>query len=470
MKLRTKFSFLTCTLTIIVVLGVSIFLYIAEKQLLIKELKENQSNIIRGLSEVSKESLITSNEILLINYINKIKQTRGIEYAMLTTTNGKIKAHTNINLLGSKIMKSLKIKASVLEEQTYFNDKNEEISVMSTPVIIDGKSRGIIWVGFSQNILNKIVDETLRKTRKRILAVASTGLIIGIFGAIILSSMMTKPIKKMALGAKSIGQGKLDTVIQVKSRDELGNLAKDLNKMAKKLAELDQMKQDFVSSITHEFRSPLNAMGIHFDLLFKGHLGELNEKQKESLIILKNNSSRLRMFIDDLLDVAKLEIGKMVINSNFFNLTSVIKETFDFYKVQADQKEIKLQTELSNSSPEVYADQDRTRQVLTNLLNNAIKFTPENGIITINAKVKDKSFVEVSIKDTGMGIPKDQQMSIFDKFEQVKGIRKKVVGQKGTGLGLAIVKGIVEGQGGKIWVESESGKGSTFYFTIPTRG
>jgi signal transduction histidine kinase len=303
---------------------------------------------------------------------------------MLTSPDGEILAHTNIELLGSRIEKSLIINQNVLAghySQLYNEDAGHMISAISQPVSANEEIRGIAWVGFSQNTLNEIVNETLEKTRRRIIGVATFGLVIGFLGAVLLASMMTKPIKKMAQGAESIGQGKLDTVIRVQTNDELGSLAKDLNIMAKKLAELDQMKQDFVSSITHEFRSPLNAMGIHFDLLFKGHLGELNENQKESLTILKNNASRLAIFIDDLLDIAKIERGKMVINSSYFAIPSIIHETRDFYKVQADKKSIEITTEISDILPNVYADPDRTRQILTNLLNNAIKFTPDNGTI-----------------------------------------------------------------------------------------
>ncbi len=470
MKLRTKFSLLTCTLTIIVVLGVSVFLYIAEKQLLIEEINENQKNVISGLLEVSKESLITSNQILVINYLNKIKDTRGVLFAMLTTAKGDIKAHTDINQLGKKIEEPLIITDDMVNNSvmgSYVNKKSESVIINSSPVIIKSKNRGLVWVAFSQAVLNSIVDETLKKTRKRIVGVAGIGLIIGFLGAVVLSSMMIKPIKKMVQGAESIGSGKLDTVIEVTSKDELGSLARDLNKMASKLSELDQMKQDFISSITHEFRTPLNAMGIHFDLLFKGRLGEINEKQKESLEVLKNNASRLGMFIDDLLDIAKLEKGKMAVNMTEFNLTEVIKEIASFYKVQADQKDIVLNIELEEALPDVKADPDRTRQVLTNLLNNAIKFTGEKGRITIGARLNVENAIDIYIKDTGMGIPEDQIGGIFNKFEQVKGIRSEVVGQKGTGLGLAIVKGLVENQGGKIWVESEVSKGTVFYFTVP---
>lgn len=442
--------------------------YLAQKKLLKKEMQENQLNIVKGLVEVGKESLITSNEIIVINYISQMKNTPGVAFAMLTKPDSEILAHTSIELLGQKV-KDLKINYSGEGAPFYqdYTDKNGlALVVVSLPVIMNGGTEGIAWAGFSKEFIETKIRESLKKTRKGIITVSAVGLLIGFLGAVILSITMTRPIRKMADGAESIGRGKLDTVIDVSSKDELGNLAKDLNRMAEQLKELDQMKQDFVSSITHEFRSPLNAMGIHFDLLFKGHLGALNEKQKESLEVLKNNSSRLGMFIDDLLDIAKIERGKMTINPVKFSLSPVINEIKDFYRVQADQKHITLKAEAAGNLPEVYADPDRTRQVLTNLLNNAIKFTSENGTITLSAVKKDDA-VHVSVKDTGMGIPADELDSVFNKFEQVKGVRQKVKGQKGTGLGLAIVKGIVEGQGGKIRVESELGKGSTFTFTLP---
>ncbi|MBN1384348.1 MAG: HAMP domain-containing histidine kinase [Elusimicrobia bacterium] len=491
MKLRTKFSLLSALLVTLSILGVSIFLLIVEKRHLLSEMEKSKNDTMRSLIKVSEESLITRNRILILNYMKEMKKVRGVVYAKLIDTDKKILAHTETNLIGetdSTPETSKAISASEILIQSYISSSREEISDISSPVLVKGKKQGVAQIGFSQTVLNNIVKTSLAKTRNRIFGVAFVVLIIGILGATILAAIMTSPIKRMAHGADLIGQGKLDTKIEVVSKDELGDLAKDLNIMAEKLKELDEMKQDFVSSITHEFRSPLNAMGIHFDLFFKGQLGNITEEQKESLTILKNNAARLGRFIDDLLDIAKIERGKMEINPESFDVLSAADEVFQLMKVQAEKKGIELKLDIPKDLPKVFADPGRTSQIITNLVSNAIKFTPEKGKITIKALVKEfeglgvgeltqelknsrtqepQNCIRVSVSDTGMGIPKDQIEKIFSKFEQVKGVKNKIEGPKGTGLGLAIVRGLVEGQGGKIWAESEPDKGSTFYFTLP---
>jgi len=278
--------------------------------------------------------------------------------------------------------------------------------------------------------------------------------------------MMTKPIKQMAKGAELIGQGKLDTEISVKGKDELGSLARDLNKMSRQLKEIDQMKSDFVTSVTHELRSPLTSLTMYIDLFLKGGAGELNDKAKKFLTIMERSNNRLSRFIDDLLDMAKIERGKMEIKKEPLGILPIVSETVQLIKPQADEKDIEITMDISDNLPLVFVDGDRTRQIITNLLSNSIKFTPEKGKVSI--KIQDEGeHVQVSISDTGIGIPPEQINRIFDKFEQVREVRERVKGPKGTGLGLAIVKSLVEAQGGKIWVESEVDKGSTFYFTLP---
>ncbi|MGM0441517.1 MAG: ATP-binding protein [Elusimicrobiota bacterium] len=454
MKLRTKFSLLTCTLTVLVVLGVSIFFYIAEKNMLFKEIQENKISLTNGLAEVSKESFITSNQIMLINYIKQIKNLNPeVAFAASYTSRGEIIAHSNSELIG--------------EQSSKLFENNENISVTTTTVRTNNKPRGTAIIGFSDKFLQDKIDDGLAETRKKIAAVGGAGLLIGFIGAVILSVIMTKPIKKMTQAAEKIGDGNLDTKIDVTRKDELGGLAEDINRMAKKLKELDEMKQDFISSVTHEFRSPLNAMAIHFDLLFKGRLGEMTEEQKKSLTVLRNNAKRLEKFINDLLDISKIERGKMEISSENFDLIPVIDEIFSLYKVQGEKKDVIMEKKLPESLPQVNGDPDRTKQILSNLINNAIKFTPADGRVTVSAEKDSEDFVKVNVEDTGMGIPEEDRKGIFSKFEQVKGVRKKIKGQKGTGLGLAIAKQIIEEQDGKIWVESEVDKGSVFHFTLP---
>lgn len=469
MKLKNKFSLSAIVLVVIVIAGLSSLFFIAERNLLMKEMRESQINTLKGLAHAGKEFLITKNRIQLINYINQIKDTRALLFAEMIDPDGKILAHTDINFLEKIDNNASTVKARTKDAlllQTYIDDNGQNVSGFSLPVVVNDKRAATAIVGFSKNVIDKIIKDNLRKTGQLISGVAVAALVLGIIGALILAQMMTKPIKKMADGAALIGQGKLDTIIEVKSKDELGSLASDLNRMAEKLRELDQMKQDFVSSVTHELRSPLNSLGMYFDIFFKGQLGEINAEQKEALTFMKDATVRLSKFINDMLDTAKIERGKMEVIPQLFSLDSVINDVVRLYKVQADEKKIVLESELSPDLPDVYADPDRTAQVLNNLVNNAIKFTPESGMVKVNAASKDKNSVEVTVSDTGMGIPEDQFNTVFNKFEQVKVTSRKIKGPKGTGLGLSIVKGIVESQGGKIWVESEVEKGSAFHFTL----
>ena len=469
MKLRTKFSFLNSFLIIAVILGVSIFLFIAEKRLLIQEMEKNQTNIIKGLAQVGKESLITNDEILLINYVNLVERTRGVMYAMVTAPQGKILAHTDVDLLGTIANDTIAIKARSSDElvtQSYVDKEKQNILDVALPIFIDQNKMGIARIGFSRDSLHEIVEETLRETRRRIFGVAIVVLIIGFIGAIILAQMMTRPIKQMAKGAELIGQGKLDTTIVVKSNDELESLARDLNKMSSQLKEIDQLKKDFLASVTHELKSPLTSLIMYVDLFLEGAAGELTEKAKKFLKIMERSSKRLSRFIDDLLDMAKIERGKMEIKKEPLEILPIVSEIAELIKPQADEKDIEIAMNIPDNLPLVFVDGDRTRQIITNILSNSVKFTPEKGKISVNIQ-DEKEHFQVSISDTGIGIPPEQIGKIFDKFEQVKEVRERVKGPRGTGLGLAIVKSLVEAQGGKIWVESEVDKGSTFYFTLP---
>ncbi len=473
MKLRTKFSLLISVLVIVIILGVTIFLYIAESRFLIKEMETNRIGLLESFNQVCKESLVIKDDILLLNYLKLIKNTEGLLYAMLINPDGKVLAHTDVHLLGNVTNDTYSKKSMETEElliQSYADGKGKEILELNLPVRTRNEKIGIARIGFSQRILNNLVKETLINTRKRMLMVAIVSLIIGILGALILTHMMSNPIKKLAKGAQIVGKGNLNYRIAVKSRDELGGLADEFNRMTQQLKELDQMKSDFVSSVTHELRSPLISLRMFMEMFLKGTAGPLTDKQREYLNTMKKSSDRLSHFINDLLDVARIERGKIDVNVQPTDLNPVIRDIAELFKPQVDKKKIQLILKIDENLPKLSADGDKTRQVITNLLSNAVKFTPEGGTITVEAALgEDSEFAEVGVSDTGIGIPADHLDKIFNKFEQVRGIREKLKGPKGTGLGLAIVKGIVEAQAGKIRVKSEPSKGSNFCFTIPLR-
>jgi len=442
-------------LVAIVVFFTSVVLYFYEKKTLIAESEEKMDLTMSHFIKISKEALIAGDDLLLLNYTNLIKKTNpAVEYAAFYDKTGTFISHTEPTLIYKKV------------KMTPAPDENL-ILVKKQNVETSRKKFGVCEIGFSKNYISETISNSLNKTRNRIYLVGFFGMLLGLGGAIFLSHTLTEPIQKVVSGARRIGEGELSHHLEINRKDELGELASEFNKMADKLKELDDMKRDFVASVTHELRSPLAAIQTYVSLMIekKNFSPEIME---DNLIRIRNNTKRLGRFINDLLDVAKIEAGKLDISPVKTRISPAISEVVDLFKATAAEKKIDLVFEDGTREIFARADEDRFKQVVTNLVNNAIKFTPENGKITVTSAKSDGEFIEVSVKDTGIGIPVDSLEKVFSKFEQVKGVRDKIKGPKGTGLGLTIAKAIVELHGGKIWVESELGKGTTFHFTIPS--
>lgn len=231
-----------------------------------------------------------------------------------------------------------------------------------------------------------------------------------------------------------------------------------------KQREIDQMKTDFVSTVSHELRTPLTSIKEGVSIVSDGTAGEINENQRRFLSIAEKNIDRLARLIGDLLDVSRIEAGRLEIKRELVDVVNLAQEVVNTLRPRADDKGIILEALLPTSFPQIYADPDKITQVLANLVDNAIKFTDEGGRITIQAEEKNEH-IEVSVTDTGRGIPPEELDEVFDKFKQVG--RRAGGGPAGTGLGLSISKSIIEAHGGKIWAQSDLGKGSKFAFSLP---
>lgn len=232
------------------------------------------------------------------------------------------------------------------------------------------------------------------------------------------------------------------------------------------LKEIDKMKSGFVSNVSHELRTPLTSIKGSVELLLGEAEGPIIEGQRIFLNIIKNNTERLIRLISDLLDLAKIESGKVEMHKRLTDINNLVKEVITSVRPLIEEKDINLENLVVSALPKVMVDEDRIKQVLVNLISNAIKFTPPDGFIGIMGQEKSKEIV-VSVKDNGIGIDPANFKKIFTKFQSVD-VPESVRGQvKGTNLGLSICKNIVEAHGGKIWVESELKQGSIFSFSIP---
>ena len=235
-----------------------------------------------------------------------------------------------------------------------------------------------------------------------------------------------------------------------------------------KQKEFDEMKDEFVANVSHELRTPLVAIQKSLKLMLTQELGDINDDQKKFLDIAHRSIERLSRLINDILDVSKMESKGMQLRPKPFHAKDFLQSTIATLETWAKDKKINIAIDVPDEPVEIDADQDRLTQVITNLAGNAIKFTPENGTITFDvnySKEGSQDVVEFGVRDTGIGISPEDQKKIFDKFTQVS--LSQPQGVSSTGLGLTIAQEIVELHQGKIWVESEVGKGSRFAFKIP---
>jgi len=238
---------------------------------------------------------------------------------------------------------------------------------------------------------------------------------------------------------------------------------RELESRNREVERANQLKSEFLASMSHELRTPLHTIIGFAELLGEELEGPLNDKQKRFINHIHTDSIHLLALINDILDISKIESGRLGLRRETFDIGGTLEEALSSVRPQAAAKSIAIETSLSLPAT-IFADRLRVKQVLFNLLSNALKFTPNGGKILINAALRD-SVIEISVSDTGIGIAKEQHEAVFDKFYQVGSTTKGV--REGTGLGLAITKALVEEHGGGIWLESEPGKGSRFTFTIP---
>jgi signal transduction histidine kinase len=242
-------------------------------------------------------------------------------------------------------------------------------------------------------------------------------------------------------------------------------LFREIADKSRQLEAASRHKSEFLANMSHELRTPLNAIIGFSEVLSERMFGELNEKQEEYLKDIHASGQHLLSLINDILDLSKIEAGRMELELTDFHLPTALDSALALIRERAGRRGIALHLSVDDRLGQIRADERKVRQVVLNLLSNAIKFTPEGGRIDVGAVPRD-GFVEVAVSDTGVGIAPEDQEAVFEEFRQVGTADKKV---EGTGLGLTLCRKFIELHGGKIWVKSQLGQGSTFTFTVPVR-
>jgi signal transduction histidine kinase len=310
---------------------------------------------------------------------------------------------------------------------------------------------------------------------------------VSVLVAAALASRITRPVEELTAGAKAIAEGNFHRRLSIRSGDELQILADAFNDMTERLKrnveqleesneklaaaneelkELDRLKSDLLANVSHELRTPLTAIKGYTEYILERKLGSVTDKQEKGLLVVQRNLERLSKSINALLDFSRMDVGRISLTLQPFNLAALVDQILTSLRSELERKGLTAAARLPPQLPPVIADREKMSQVIENLVINAVKFTAPGGRITVAAERSSRRpVVEISVSDTGIGIPADQIENIFNRFHQLDGSSTRRFG--GVGLGLAIVKSILDAHGFPITVDSEERVGTTFRFSLP---
>jgi signal transduction histidine kinase len=272
---------------------------------------------------------------------------------------------------------------------------------------------------------------------------------------------MTQPLRDMAQAAKRMETGDYSTRVHTRSRDEVGQLAEAFNTMSAELEGVERLRRDLVANVSHELKTPITAIRAHLENLLDG----VEQPDPETLQVMLSQSERLGRLVDQLLDLSRLESGDVPLDREQVPLAPLVHQVLSEIDVARADRGVDVSSDVSEDLPPAWVDRERVHQVLFNLVDNAVRFTPSGGAVTVSAHRHNGS-VEIEVHDTGVGIPAEHLPKLFERFYRVDTSRSR--GEEGgTGIGLAIARSVVEAHGGRIHADSEPGLGSTFTFELP---
>lgn len=411
---------------------------------------EEQQTALRRLARVAQDSTLQQNEVILLNYLKVLKDAPEIRYAALVDENGLVRVHTA--MLEGKPAIGLPL------------EKDPAASELSSPLLKGSRPAGSVRIGVDPQVLRQAVLDDLAESRRPLLWAGFILSLLAWLGAAWLARSLAAPLETLLEGARALGAGRLDSRINLPRKDELGGLAEGFNRMAAELERLDKFKEQLMASITHDLRSPLLAIQGHAEILLTDDQAT-PEERRESAQLIHENAQRMSAMANDLTDLVKLQMGRLEVTRQPVRLEAAFETTRRLLDVVAKRLDVSLETEVDGALAEVSADPSHLQRVLTNLVSNALKFTPSGGRVLLRA-VREEHHIKVVVSDTGTGIPPEKLKNLFTRFTGAEGVKH---GQRGlgTGLGLSICRELIEQHGGKIRAESEWKKGTRVSFTLP---
>ena len=326
---------------------------------------------------------------------------------------------------------------------------------------VNDQTVGILLMGSRQPFANdpRALEFVQRNTVLLIYSSLGATLVALLLG-ILISRTLTRPIRELTAATHAISEGDFDQQVPVRSKDEMGELARAFNRMSNELARSIHTRRQMTADIAHELRTPLSLILGHAEAVHDGVL----PPTRENFEIIREEAERLEHLVDDLRTLSLADAGELKLNPQTFSVPKLLQDLSTHYQFQTQQKNIDLQLDLDPTLPDLTADPARITQVLTNILDNALRHTPPGGRVTLSARLTSEG-IELSVRDTGPGLASEDLDRIFDRFYRADAARHRADG--GSGLGLAIARSIVQAHGGGIRAESQLGDGLKVIITLP---
>ena len=437
MKIRAKISLFAVALVAGVVAAIAANLAWVENRRARADFEAHVESLLDGVRRIARESVVAQDETMLMSYLKFLmKDYPEIEVAILGT-----KAHA----------------------VTIGSPKSEV--VYRTVSVAEPKGEFFVKVGFSKTLEERKVRAAQWELAARVGALAGVGLLVGLAGALWLGALFAKPLAELARAAEEIGAGRLETTVAWRSDDELGDLAAHFNRMAARLSESLRFKEDLLSTLSHELNTPLSGLKGFLEYLTADDVGQTSLDRADSYRTMSEAVKQMEISLSNALALIKSERGE-ALQPEWFCPRDVVTEVIRLFAPTARVNEVELEGPRGDGFNETYSDKEMFRRLAINLASNAIKFTPPGGKVTITLKDFDDE-VTLAVADTGPGIAAEHREMIFSKFYRVPAAGGRPQRIPGSGRGLAIAKHAAEAQGGRISVDSEVGKGSTFYVRVP---
>lgn len=427
----------------------------SEHEHLSREMEKRHGVAVSHLALACNDARFSQEDLGAIDYLKELKRDPTLLEAYCVDGTGLIWIHSDLKQRGNRELDA--ILSSPEKSVRIRNGKT--CWIYESPLPQGGAAAGRARVEYDGKESLRLLRATLASTFRRMVGSSGGVLLLGIGLSLVLARTLTGPIHRLAVGARGLGQGRWETRVSESAPGELGGLAREFNAMAVRLNDLDRLKDHFVNTVSHDLRNPLNAIGTCAKVLLSDHpTGE----SRSLLDAIERSVVRLRGMVDNLLDVARLRDGGLVFRVTRFDIVPGLNELIRLYRPLAEQSQKKLTLDLSPDLPYLEADEEKTLRVFLNLLANAFKFTRSGDSIGIVGRGGTAGEAEFQVDDTGPGIPPDRMARLFQPFRAGEGSEA----EQGSGLGLSIVKSLVEGQGGRLTVTSQPGKGTSIRFSL----